>query len=272
MSVNVHPTAVVHPGAQLGANVTVGPYAVIEDKTFLGEGATIDAFANIKAYVRLGAGARVHSYACVGGEPQDLKFKGQESWVRIGDRTVIREYVTVHRGSEEAGSETVIGADCLIMSYAHVAHDCVIGDQVILANSVALAGHVRLGRKVTIGGLTGLHQFVNVGDYAFVGAMSGISQDVPPYTLTSGVRGPLHGLNLIGLRRSGFSNQTISALKKAYVTIFRSGLERQQALDEALDAGGGIPEVRVFVEFIRSSKRGVVADAGNGDGENGQAG
>lgn len=268
MASQIHPTAIVHPEARLGDDVIVGPYAIIEEKTEIGPGCRLDAFAQVKSYVRMGAGNHVHSHAIVGGLPQDLKYKGEDTWVVLGDKNVVREFVTIHRAATGDGSETRIGSGCLLMAYVHVAHDCVLGDGVIMSNAASLAGHVLVHDRAIIGGMTGVHQFVRVGEFAYVGAMSGLALDVPPFTLASGVRAGLHGLNLVGLRRAGFGAEAVSALKKAYRLIWRGGLDRQEALEEVDRTLGALPEVRRLVDFVRSSSRGVAMDGGrNGLGE-----
>ena len=268
MPTQIHATAVVHPGAQLGADVIVGPYCVIEEKVEIGDGSILDAFSQVKNYTSMGPGNHVHSYACIGDAPQHLGFKGEETWVRIGSSNHFREYVTVHRGTPQGLGETTIGSFCLFMAYAHVAHDCRIGDHVIVANAVSMAGHVDIGDHAIVSGMAAVQQFARVGEYAFLGGLSGYSNDVPPYMLAQGTRAKLYGPNLIGLKRKGFSSATIGALKKAYRIIFRSGLMREEALAKALDELPGVPEVARLVEFMRDTVRGITSDAGkstNGD-------
>ena len=258
MAVSIHPTALVDPRAQLGEGVVVGPYCVVEgEKVAVGDGTRLDAFAQVKSHTVIGRGNRIHSYACLGGEPQHLGFKGEDTMVEIGDNNVIREYVTVHRGTAKGLGYTRIGSGCMLMAYVHIAHDCELGDRVIMANAASLAGHVSIGDCATVNGMSGVHQFVRIGEFSFLGAMGGFSQDVPPYTIATGVRAKLHGLNLIGLRRGGFSRENIGALKKAYQLIWRSDLTREEALEEALATLGDAPEVVRLVEFIRGSERGV---------------
>jgi len=253
----IHSSALVHPGAELAGDVVVGPYCVIEDKVIIGEGTRLDAYAHVKSHTRIGKGNRIHSYACLGGEPQHLGWKGEDTYVEIGDNNVIREYVTIHRGTAHGLGYSKVGSECMLMAYVHVAHDCEIEDGVIMANAASLAGHVSVGRKSIISGMSGVHQFVRIGEYAFLGAMGGFNLDVPPYTLATGVRAKLHGLNLIGLRRNGFSKQTLSALRSAYKTIWRSDMVRQEALEEVADMMGDFPEVMRLVDFIKTSQRGV---------------
>ena len=262
MSTDIHSSAVVDPQAHIGQDVTIGPYVVIEKSTHIGDGCRIDAFAHIKSNTSLGANNCIHSYACLGGPPQDVKFHGEETSLVIGDDNVIREFVTINRGTIGGGGMTKIGSKCMIMAYAHIAHDCSLGNEVIMANAATLAGHVTIEDKAVIGGLSAVHQFVRIGSYAYIGGMSGVSQDVPPYMLIAGERAWLHGLNLIGLKRQGFSPEQIAALKKAFKLLWRSGLRREDALDQARAECGEQPEVHELLSFVDQSERGVIAPKG----------
>jgi UDP-N-acetylglucosamine acyltransferase len=223
---------------------------------------------HLKKGARLGKNNHVHTNAVIGGEPQHLAYKGEETETVIGDGNTIREFVTVHRGTVQGHGKTVIGNHCLLMAYAHVAHDCELGDHVIMANAVNLAGHVEIGNHAIISGLAACQQFLRVGEYAFLGGSSGYNLDIPPYMLAHGVRGRLMGPNLIGLKRHGFTSDTCRALKKAYKIIFRSGLPREKAVQQALEEFGELPEIQRLAEFIRSSKNGVAPDYHkNGAGE-----
>lgn len=257
----IHPTAVIDPGASLGEGVEVGAYAVVGTQVTLGDGCRIGAHAIIESHSRIGKGTRVFSFASVGAPPQDLKFQGEETWVEIGEGCIIREYVTVNRGTVGGGGTTRIGNNVLLMAYCHIAHDCSIGDRVIMANTSTLAGHVDIGTGAIIGGLVGIHQFVRIGSYAIVGALSGIPLDIPPYVTAVVGRGQkgrgLFGLNLIGLKRNRFPEETIAELKKAYRILFRLGLPLREALVRAEEETAPVPEVRHLLDFIRSSKRGV---------------
>jgi UDP-N-acetylglucosamine acyltransferase len=265
VSTSIHSTAQIAAGATIGENVTIGPNCLIEDNVVIGDGVVLDAFSQVKEYSRLGDNVHVHSYAIVGGQPQHLAYKGEETWVEVGENTVIREFATVHRGTVQGHGRTAIGANCFLMAYVHVAHDCLLGDHVIMSNASSLAGHVEIGDHVMVSGMSGVHQFVRIGEYAFLGAMGGFGQDVPPFTLATGVRASLHGLNLIGLRRNGFSREAIFALKKAYQQLFRSETVREKALVQVEEELGEFPEVTRFLEFIKSSKRGVTPHKDNGD-------
>lgn len=253
----VHPTAIVSPEAELGPDVEVGPFAIIGPAVTVGAGSRIAPRAILEQSVKLGADCRVGAGSILGGPPQDLKYAGEETWVEIGDGTVVREYCTINRGTTQS-RRTSLGKGCLVMTYVHVAHDCHIGDHVILANGVQLAGHVTIDQCATISGLTPVHQFVKVGAYAFVGGMSRVTKDVPPYTKAVGSPMKLYGLNAVGLQRHGFSAEAIAELKKAYRLFFRSGLNISQALDRARTELTQLPEVANFLQFIEESGRGVL--------------
>ncbi len=257
----IHTTAIVDPGAVLGKDVEVGPYAVIGPKVTIGDGCSIGSHAVVESHVRMGKGTRVSPYASIGAPPQDLKFKGEDTWVEIGEGTTIREYVTVNRGTVGGGGLTRVGSRVLLMAYCHVAHDCHVGDRVIMANAATLAGHIAVEEGAFIGGLTGVHQFVRVGAYAIVGALSAVSLDVPPYVKAVVGRAQkgtgLFGLNVIALKRNGFPTETIAALRKAYRVLFRSGLPLNEAVARVEADLPPLPELRHLVEFMRSSKRGV---------------
>ena len=257
MSGNIHPTAIVDPAAEIGQNVVIGPHAVIESNVVIGSGTVIKPGAHIAWGSRLGKEVQVFSYAIVGTIPQDLKFGDEETTLEIGDRTVIREFATLNRGTEATG-KTVVGSDCLLMAYSHVAHDCAIGDHCILANAVNLAGHVTLEDWVIVGGLVPIHQFVKIGCHAMIGGGWRVPKDVPPYVITAGNPLKPMDINKIGLKRRGFSDNTISHLRKAYKILFRSKTDMTHSL-ESLDAEGEhIPEVAHLIAFIRASERGVI--------------
>lgn len=253
----IHPTALVAPTAELGADVSIGPYAIIEDHVYIGDGSVIDAHAVVREYTRMGARNHVHPHAVVGGVPQDLKFQGEESWLVIGDNNSIREFSTSHRGTNAGNGETRIGNNNLFMAYTHVAHDCILGNGIVMSNAASLAGHVIVGDNVIIAGMSGIHQFVRVGAHAFVGGMTGVAQDVPPWMLASGPRAVVHGPNLVGLRRAGAAHETVTALKGAFRLLWRSNLLRDEALAQIMEQYGSSPEIIQFVEFVRSSERGI---------------
>ncbi len=255
----IHPTAIVEDGAQLGADVEVGPYAHIGPNVKVGAGTTIGQGAIVDGHTTIGEKCQIFPYALIGMKTQDLKYQeGSVSYVEIGDRTVIREFATVHLGTAD-GEKTVIGSDCLFMAYCHAAHGCVLGNHVICSNSVQLAGDVHLADYTIIGGVTGIHQFCHVGRHAMVGGAAKVRQDFPPYMLGDMVEGSLKviGPNVVGLMRRGFSRETIQALKEAYRFLYRDGLNRTQALERVENDVEQLPEVKELVAFYRESKRGV---------------
>jgi UDP-N-acetylglucosamine acyltransferase len=252
-TVRIHPTAVVHPGAVLGEGCAIGPHAVIEDAVTLGARCVIEAGAVVKSHTTLGDDNHVHEHAVLGGPPQDLKFKGHVSHVRIGHRNVLREHVTVHRATAEGG-ETRIGNDCFLMAQCHVGHECRIGDHVILANATLLAGHVRVDDRAFLPGGTAVHQFCRIGRNTLAGGVTAIRQDVLPFTLVTGSPARTIGLNSIGLRRAGFSAADLRLLRRALRVLFGAGGKEERLRElEAFDA----PQVRELVEFVRTSRRGV---------------
>lgn len=257
MSSKIHPAAIVHPDAVIGSDVEIGPYVVIEDNVVVGNGSVIGAGAYIAWGARLGEEVKIFPHAVLGTIPQDLKFGGEETTLEIGDRTVIREFVTMNRGTS-AHHKTVVGSDCLFMAYSHVAHDCIIGNNSILANCATLAGHVTIEDWAIVGGLVPVHQFVVVGCHTMIGGGWRVPKDVPPYTTAAG--NPLKpvDINKIGLSRRGFSEEAISNLKKAYKILFRSKKNMKASLAELDSLGDLGKEVNHLKEFIRSSKRGVI--------------
>ncbi len=253
----IHRTALVDPSAEVGADVSIEAYAIVGPGVTIGDGCVISPHAVIERNVRLGATVHVGTGSVLGGPPQDLKYQGEETWVEVGAGTVIREYCTINRGTVATG-RTVVGERCFLMTYVHLAHDCVLGNEVIIANGTQLAGHVRIDDRAIVSGLTPIHQFVRIGTFAFVGGASRVNQDVPPYTKAVG--NPLHiyGLNSVGLQRAGFSAETKAALKRAYRLLFNSDLTLTQGLAKARAELPGLPEVETFLTFIEESQRGVV--------------
>jgi UDP-N-acetylglucosamine acyltransferase len=251
---SVHPTASLSPGATLGRGVVLGPYSVVEDQVVIGEGSEIRAHAVVKRFTRLGANNTVHEGAILGGEPQDVAFAGGETHLRIGDGNRIREGVTLHR-STAAGGTTVVGSECFLMAYAHVAHDDRIGDRVILANNVALAGHVEIADRAFLSGGVVVHQFCRIGRLAMIGGNAKIVQDCLPFVITDGAPGRARGLNGVGLRRAGIGPAQVRALKEAYRLLLRSSLPREAALERM--AALEDPLVEEMIAFVRSSRRGI---------------
>lgn len=259
MATNIHPAAFVSPKAEIADGVTIGPCACVDENVVIGEGSRIDGFATIRPYTKIGRNSHVFSYAMVGEIPQDLKFGGEVSYLEIGDNTRIREFATLHRGTEGGGGLTRVGDNCLLMAYTHVAHDCRVGSNVIMSNNATLAGHVEVGDYAIIGGLTAVHQFVRVGRNAFVGGFSGLGMDLPPYMLASGPRAGLHGPNAVGLRRLNLPRESIAAIRGVFRLIWLSGTPRQEAMEKAAAEYSAVPEVREILEFVRSSQRGVLS-------------
>ncbi|WP_028573712.1 acyl-ACP--UDP-N-acetylglucosamine O-acyltransferase [Desulfonatronovibrio hydrogenovorans] len=259
MATEIHPTAIVDPTSELGVDVIIGPYTIIEASTQLGDGTRVDAFAQVKKFTSLGRNNHIYSYACIGEAPQDIKYQGQETWLRLGDNNKVREYATLNRGTPDGRGVTRIGSNCFLMAYTHVAHDCILEDNVIMANSATLAGHVHLGQRSVVGGLCAVHQFVRIGEYAFIGGKSGVAQDVPPYMLVAGERAKIYGPNLIGMRRAGFDRHETSAVKKTFHLIWGSGLSRDQAIEQVLQDFGQFRTVQKLVDFLKSSSRGIVS-------------
>jgi len=257
MSARIHPTAIVEPSAALGADVKVGPYAYIGPECIVGDGCVIEMRAVLEEHVRLGPRVTVGIGTVIGGRPQDLKFKGEVTTVEIGEGTTLREYLTINRGTSES-MKTTVGKDCFLMSYVHLAHDCHIGDGVIISNGTQLAGHVKVDDRAIISGLCAVHQFGKVGRHAFVGGMSRVSKDIPPFVKAVGNPVKLYGLNTVGLQRSGFPEAVLSELKKAYRLFFRSDVNITQALERAERELQPFPEVKAFVDFVEASGRGVV--------------
>jgi len=259
MSVKIHPTAIVESGAQLGEDVEVGPYASIGADVKIGARTVVQQGAILRGHTTIGEQCQIFPYACIGMKTQDLKYKdGSVSYVEIGDRSVIREFATVHLGTAD-GEKTIIGADCLFMAYCHAAHGVILGNHVICSNSVQLAGDVHIRDWAIVGGCAASHQFCTVGRHAMVGGMSKIRQDFPPFMLGDMVEGSLKviGPNVVGLTRRGFSRDVIAALKEAFRFIYHSGLNRSQALDRVENDVEPFDEVKEFVAFYRESTRGV---------------
>jgi UDP-N-acetylglucosamine acyltransferase len=253
----VHPTATVARGAELADGVVIGPYAVVGADVRVGADTWVGAHAVLDGRTTIGARNRIFPHASVGTMPQDLKYRGEASTLRIGDANIVREYVSINPGTEGGGMETVIGSGCLFMVSSHVAHDCRLGDSVILANSVALAGHVVVEDHAIVGGLAGVHQFVRLGESALCAAGAMVSKDVPPFCTVAGDRARLFGLNMVGLRRRGFPAETIRALRRAYRLLFLGGGTRGEHVSAVRAELGQVPEVEQMVAFVAASTRGV---------------
>jgi UDP-N-acetylglucosamine acyltransferase len=255
---DVHPSALVDPAARLSGSVTIGPYSIIGPGVELGEGSWIGSHVVIEGHTRIGRNNRIFHFASIGGPPQDKKYGGEDSSVTIGDGNTIREYVTINRGTALDQGSTRVGDDNWIMAYVHFAHDCRIGSHTIVANSCQLAGHVSVGDWAILGATTLVHQFVSIGAHAFTGMGSYLPQDLPPYVMAAGNTARPYGLNAEGLKRRGFSAQAIRGLKTAYRTLYRSKLPLEAALRQLEAQALECPEVRLIVEFLAASKRGLL--------------
>jgi UDP-N-acetylglucosamine acyltransferase len=256
MSAKIHPSAIVSSSAEIGDGVEIGPFAIVGDECVIGDGCVISARASLERYVILGRNVKIGVGSVLGSDPQDLKFKGERTTVEIGDNTVVREYSTINRGTSQS-FKTSVGPNSFVMSYVHLAHDCHVGEGVVLANMVQLAGHVTVEDRVILSGVTAVHQFTRIGRNAIVGGCSRVSKDVPPFVKAVGNPMKLYGLNSVGLRRNGFSPDTILELKRAYRLLFRSELNLAQAIERVTAEVEQIPEVKQLVQFVESSQRGV---------------
>jgi UDP-N-acetylglucosamine acyltransferase len=255
---DIHPTAIIEDGAQLDTDVSVGAYSIIRAGVSIGSGTKVGPHVVIEGNTTIGCANEIFQFSSIGAIPQDLKFHGEESYLTIGDRNKIREFTTIHLGTEDGGGKTVIGNDNLFMAYTHVAHDCVVKNHVILANAATLAGHVEVDDFAILGGMSAVHQFTRIGTHVMASGGSMIAQDVVPYVIVQGDRARTVGLNLVGLKRRGFAKEELSALKKAYKLLFRSGMMQEEALKE-IESWQDIPApVKKLVDFVRQSERGIV--------------
>jgi UDP-N-acetylglucosamine acyltransferase len=256
MSTKIHPTAIIDPSAKIGSDVEIGPYTIIGPECVIGDNCRIGPSVAIHRWTELGEGCRIWHGASLGGDPQDLKFKGGRTKVIIGKNTVIRECATINLSTDE-GDITKVGDNCFIMAYSHIAHECTVGNGVIMANSATLAGHVEVEDFAIIGGLTPVHQFARVGCYCMIGGSSAVQKDVLPYTKAFGNPLSMYGLNSIGLSRRGFNQEQRDAIEKAYRLIFRSHLNTSQAVTRIKEELPLTPEIKHILEFVESSKRGI---------------
>jgi UDP-N-acetylglucosamine acyltransferase len=254
----IHPTAIIDPKAEIGEGVDIGPYSVIEKGVLIDQETKIGPHVIIREGTHIGKRCQIFQFASIGEAPQFLGYKGEKTSLQVGDQNIIREFVTLHRGTIKGGGKTVIGNENFFMAYSHVAHDCQIGNGIVMANGATLAGHILIEDWAVIGGIVAIHQFCRVGTHAFIGGVSGVTLDIPPYMLASGSHVKLFGLNTIGLRRASFSEETLKALKKAYRIIFRSGLTLEKAMKKVgEDEISHAPEVQHLLHFIQHSKRGI---------------
>lgn len=252
----IHPTAIIAPSAVLGERVEVGPYAFIGDQCVVGDGCVIAMRATLERNVTLASGVKIGIGPVIGGDPQDLKYKGEHTTVEIGENSVVREYATINRGTTHS-FKTTVGSGSFLMSYVHLAHDCQVGNGVIIGNGTQLAGHVSIDDRAIVSGLVAVHQFARIGRHSFVGGCSRVAKDVPPYLKAVGNPVKLYGLNSVGLQRSGFDEAIVRELKRAYRLVFRSELNVSQALTRARAELQQLPEVMAFLTFIEESERGI---------------
>ncbi|MBF0142644.1 MAG: acyl-ACP--UDP-N-acetylglucosamine O-acyltransferase [Magnetococcales bacterium] len=253
----IHPTAVVDKRAQLGIDVEIGPYSVVGPDVILEDHVRLGAHVVVEGDTRIGSKTVVSSFASLGHPPQDIHYAGEATKVEVGSGCAIREYVSIHRGTPKGGGLTRVGDHCMVMAYAHIAHDCRVGDHVIMANATTLAGHVEVQDFANIGGLTAVHQFARIGQYAFVGGASAISMDVVPFASAAGNRARITGVNVVGMRRGGFSEEVIKLVRQAHRTIFRSNLRLEEAIEEVSRRFSSLPEIESLLEFLQTGQRGI---------------
>jgi UDP-N-acetylglucosamine acyltransferase len=254
----IHSTAIVHPGAKLGAGTSVGPYSVIGEHVEIGEGTSIGAHVVIEGHTRIGAHNRVFPFSSLGGPPQDKKYAGEPTRLEIGDRNTIREFCTFNCGTAQDAGVTRLGDDNWIMAYVHVAHDCQVGNNTIFANNAALAGHVRVGDYAILGGYTMVHQFVSIGAHSMTAIATVLFQDLPPYVTAAGNSAKPFGINSEGLKRRGFSAETIARIKAAYKTLYRSSLSLEEARKQLHAMAESSPEIAPLAEFLADSRRSII--------------
>lgn len=253
----IHPTAIIDAGAKIGSNVNIGAYTIIGPDVEIGADSEIQHHVVIEGPTIIGSGCRIFPFASIGLEPQDKKYHGEESFLVIGNNNTIREYVTINRGTEANKGETRIGNNGWIMACCHIAHDCVLGNNITMSNGATLGGHVTVEDHVIIGGLSGIHQFCKLGQYAMVGGQSMVPQDIAPFSLVSGNRARLSGVNFVGLKRNGFSQSDIDDVNLAYSIFFRSGLTRKDAIEKIKQSFSNKQHIHLFTDFVESSERGV---------------
>ncbi|MCS7203204.1 MAG: acyl-ACP--UDP-N-acetylglucosamine O-acyltransferase [Thermodesulfovibrio sp.] len=253
----IHSTAIISRKAEIDEDVEVGPYCIIGDNVKIGKGCHLISHVQIEGITEIRENCTIYPFTTIGFPPQDMKYKGEPTGVKVGSGNIIREYVTIHRASVSGDGWTTIGDNNFIMAYVHIAHDCKIGNNVIMANLATLAGHVIVEDFAFIGGMVAVHQFSRIGAYAMVGGFSGVAQDVPPFTMVSGARARLYGLNTVGLKRRGFSDEKINILKKAYKILFRDKLQLKEAIKKVREEFPDIPEIRHLIEFLEANKRGI---------------
>lgn len=254
----IHSTAIIHPGAQLGNNVSIGPYAIIGEHVVIGDGSSVGAHTVISGQTTIGRDNRIFQFNSLGEIPQDKKYAGEPTRLEIGDRNVVREFCTFNLGTVQDGGVTRIGDDNWIMAYVHLAHDCQVGNHTIFANNASLAGHVTVGDHAILGGFTGVHQFCKIGAHVMTGISSVVFKDIPPYVMAAGQPAAPHGINSEGLKRRGFSAEVLAALKRAYKTLYREGLTLNEAREKLAGQAQSVPEIQALLDFIATSERGII--------------
>jgi UDP-N-acetylglucosamine acyltransferase len=255
---DIHPSAVVSPHAELASGVRIGPYSVIGDHVTIGKDSDIGSHVVIDGHTELGERNRIYPFVSIGSPPQDIGYRGEDTRVYIGDDNLIREYVTINRATTKEEWKTVVGNENYLMAYAHIAHDCILGNKVIMSNVATLGGHIAVGDHATLGGMVAVHQFVRIGAYAFLGGKSGVDRDVPPFMITAGSRAKLYGVNGRGLTRLGFTRETIDGLKKAYRIIWRENKRMGEGITQVKKEIKPSPELDMLLTFIEASERGVL--------------
>ena len=258
LSTEIHPTAIVSPKSEIGTSVRIGPYTSIGDNVTIKNGTVIGSHVVIEGHTKIGERNNISPFVTIGTAPQDISYRGEDTRVTIGDDNVIREYVSINRASTKQEWETIIGNNNYLMAYVHIAHDCILGNDIVMSNLATLAGHIKVADHVIFGGLAVVHQFVQIGPYAFLGAKSGINQDVPPFMMTSGHNAKLYGVNQLGLSRKGFSRETIDGLKKAFRIIWRTNRRFSEGIKQVKEEIETFPELEMLLDFFSKSTRGVM--------------
>lgn len=253
----IHPSAIVSPNAKIGANVTIGPWTIVGDEVEIGADTTIASHCVLKGPAKIGQRNKIFQFVTIGDDCQDKKYAGERTFLEIGDDNVIREHCTLHRGTVQDNSITKVGSRNLLMVNVHIAHDCIVGDDCIFANNATLAGHVHIGNWVIFGGLAAIHQFGRVGDHAFVAGMAALNQDVPPFVMAAGHYAKPFGINKEGLKRRGFSAEAISAIRRAYMIIYKDGNTIEEAVEKLLPMVEQEPSISLLVDFLKASERGI---------------
>jgi UDP-N-acetylglucosamine acyltransferase len=257
MNKEIHPTAIIEPGVEIEEEVSIGPFCILREGVHIKKGSKLVSNVIVEGKTEIGENCTVYPFTSLGLPPQDMKYRGEKTGLRIGNNNVIREYITIHRASIGGDGITSIGDNNFLMAYVHVAHDCNIGSSIIMANVATLAGHVVVEDHAVVGGLVAIHQFTRIGTYSMVGGFSGVNQDIPPYMIASGARAKLFGLNTIGLKRHGFPDSTINELKKAYKILFREKHTLKEAVKKIQEELPYTDEIKLLIEFIQKNKRGI---------------